>query len=163
MTSKTTFNQYWIKHFSRFFGGSEKAFVNPIRKVGVAFFAFEALDELGVNQWHPTNVIICHVKELMGSVVTKDGNTCWDAFCSRARKRDSDVSQKLLKIVISLQTSYGERLREQNSCIDVQRTDSDIYLRLNTSSTNPLKRRANVKRESQEHKPSFWSRFSARF
>jgi len=134
------FNQFWIKQFCRVIGNSTAVFINPIRKVGIAYFAISTLD-LKPNEWHSVNSIILHIKEQMNSVFNKDGTTYWDVFCRHSAKKNNDVSRRIYNTLMSLQSQYGKRLAELNSCIDIKREHSQIYLRLNTQSVNALKKR----------------------
>lgn len=159
MDTRKTFNEYWFGQFRQSFGSSKVAFVNPIRRVGISYFAFQVLFELGHNEWHSTSAIITRLKELMSSVTTINGKTCWDSYCDRIRKSNGDVSANILHTVTYLQASYGKRLAEMHCCVDTSRTDTETFLRLNTLSHKPLRQRVRVKDKQQKQKPSLWSRF----
>ena len=159
MNSERTFNRYWYGQFRRFFGGSDGVFVNPIRKSGVSYFAFQALFELGLNQWHSTGDVINHLKELMSSVAMRNGDTCWESYCNRVKSKNGSVSANIHNILMTLQTLYGARLVETGCCVDILKTDSETLLRLNTRSPLPTRQRSRVGGNKQARKPSFWSRF----
>jgi len=129
-------------------------YINPIRKISVAYFCFEALHDLGVNQWHPSTAVITHLKHLMASCQAADGQSYWETYRSKAKSKKADVSQRLHHILTSLSSLYKDRLTEMNCIVEVKRTDSEIYLRLNTHSSTPTHESMGINKNSQKKAPS---------
>jgi hypothetical protein len=148
-------NKFWIKQFSKSFNGNKTQFFNPIRRIGIAYFSFQALSDLGTNQWHSIDTILQKMKEQMSSVVNISGITCWNAYCERAAKEKKDVSCRISNVLTTLQCIYGNRLLEMKCRVDIRRENTNIYLRLNTNSIKPIKERKVAPERVQERSSTF--------
>jgi hypothetical protein len=127
---QNTVKEYWIHVIDRYFNQS-KSYTNPVIHTCPARFAFDALEELGLGQWHNINDIIVHTQKLMSSVYDNNGFSKWDEFYTSPQSK-GDPEARLRKIVLSLKYRYVARLEKMGcSIVDICKGD-DIYLRLNT-------------------------------
>ena len=127
-------NNYWVKHLCNSFGLNSDGdrYVNPVRNSCASMFAFDALEELGKNQWHDIEMVIPHTKKIMESVEYEDYLSCWDAFVINSYN-EGEID-RINRIILNLQNRFGKRLQPMGCRVDIQVKDGTTYLRLNTKS-----------------------------
>ena len=123
-------NQYWVQHW-RWYIGLKKGYTNPIQHTSPSMFVFDAMEQLGTNQWHSIKDICKQTKELMSKENSHEELTVWDAFYTRPRKIHS-ADESLKNIIQRYGLTYGIRLQAMRCRIEQKKKNGTVYLYLNT-------------------------------
>ncbi len=127
---KVKSSEYWLTQIcSRFAKNGGDNYVNPIRRSSTALYAFDALERLGKNSWHQLDEVGIETKRLMESVMHTDDLSLWDAFMINSK---CDATDRLHKIIMSLQISYGNRLQTMRSAVQFSKRNGTTFVRLMT-------------------------------
>ncbi|MHB9070249.1 MAG: hypothetical protein ACYC54_07750 [Sedimentisphaerales bacterium] len=152
---KITPKQHLCWRFRRFLG-QKNTYVNPIQGSCVSAYAFDALYELGKNEWHQIDKVAEKTIELMSSIKHSSGITVWETFLVRITSNNSDPRLRLINLLSKLSNKFGDRLAEMGCRLEIEKRKDGKYLRLNTVTQNKVLDSADVKTDGRR---SFWRIF----
>lgn len=129
--------QYWWSHVSKHFSSEGSKYVNPYRMTCPSGFAFDVIEDLGLNRWHSLEQVVCATKHLMTRVAYDEDLTQWDAFYINTPK-ETTAEARLENIVYHLPYQVKDKLSSMGCSIEKQKKGGTVYMRLRTHSVKDV-------------------------